>query len=37
MNTLRNFVAVYRLYRAHNPRKHALMSAYRIAIQKCPF
>ncbi len=37
MNTLRDFVAVYRLYRSHNPRKHALMSAYRIAVLHLPF
>jgi hypothetical protein len=37
MTTLRNFIAIYRLYRAHNPRKYALQSAYRIAIQRLPF
>lgn len=37
MNTLRNFIATYRLYRAGNPRRHALVSAYRIAVQRLPF
>lgn len=37
MNTLRNFIAVYKLYRAHNPRKHALTAAWRIAVTGLPF
>lgn len=37
MNTLRDFLATYRLYRAHHPRSYALVSAYRIAVQRLPF
>lgn len=37
MNKLRTFVAIYKLYRAHNPRKHALSAAWRIAVVGLPF
>jgi hypothetical protein len=37
VNTIRHFIAIYRLYRAGNPRRHAFVSAYRIAVQRLPF
>lgn len=37
MNTLRHFMATYRLYRSHHPRSYALATAYRIAVQRLPF
>jgi len=37
MSTLRNFLSIYRLYRAHHPMAYALQSAYRIAFHKLPF
>lgn len=37
MNTIRHFIAIYRLYRSQHPRKYALQSAYRIAVLGQPF
>lgn len=38
MNTARDFLNVFRLYRRHrNGVKHSAVAAYRIAIQKLPF
>lgn len=37
MNKFLHFVAIYKLYRAHNPRKHALTAAWRIAVTGLPF
>ena len=34
---LRDFIAVYRLYRAHHPRRYALKTAWRIAVLKWSF
>lgn len=37
MQKLREFVCVYRLYRAHHGPRYALTSAWRIAVQGLPF
>jgi hypothetical protein len=34
---LREFIAVYRLYRRAHPASYALKSAWRIAVQGVPF
>jgi hypothetical protein len=34
---LREFINVYRLYRACHSRRYALLTAYRIALQRVPF
>ena len=37
MNTAREFVNVYRLYRQCHPRRYALATAWRIAVLGVPF
>ena len=37
MQALREFVTVYRLYRAHHPRRYAARIAYGIAFTGLPF
>ena len=34
---IRELLAVYRLYRAHHPRRYALSTAWRIAVRQVPF
>lgn len=37
MNTLRDFIGLYRLYRVKHSRAYALKRAYGIAFTKLPF
>lgn len=37
MNTLRDFIRVYRLYAGHHPRGYALRIAWGIAVRGLPF
>lgn len=37
MTTLREFFAVYRLYRRHHPMAYAIKRAWHIAVQGSPF
>lgn len=37
MNTIRDFISVYRLYAAHHPRRYALRIAYGCAVRGLPF
>jgi hypothetical protein len=34
---IRDFIAVYRLYRNHHPRGYALRQAWNIAVRAIPF
>jgi hypothetical protein len=34
---IQEFISVYRLYAKHNTRRYALLSAWRIAVQRLPF
>jgi len=37
MNTIRELVAVYRLYRRHHSMAYAIRRAWHIAVQGSPF
>lgn len=37
MNTAREFINVFRLYRRHHPARYALATAWRIAVRGVPF
>jgi hypothetical protein len=37
MSRLSEFIALYRMYRKHHPRRYALERAYQIAFQAYPF
>lgn len=37
MTTLRDFVAVYRLYKRHHTMVYAIKRAWHIAVQGSPF
>lgn len=37
MKRIREFIAIYRLYAAHNPRRYALRIAYGCAFKGLPF
>ena len=37
MNSIRNFIAMYRLYRQHHTMRYAAWIAYGIAFRGLPF
>jgi len=34
---IKEAIQIYRLYAKHNTRRYALLSAWRIAVQRLPF